>query len=194
MASRGPSPLSQPGSQSQSGTPGTQLGASPAAGSTTVASQPQPAQPSQPAQQQSQLDLDPISRVKALIPHLKESLSNLMKIAALGFHHSALIDNASQKASDNIPQRFDKSLEEFYSICDQVELHLRLALDCSNQYVDSIRHTPLPVSTAKSEPTNSGESQTYSQYVSTVKSQVAYAKEIHDALLECSNKLGEGKT
>ncbi|XP_038071653.1 mediator of RNA polymerase II transcription subunit 29-like [Patiria miniata] len=193
MASRGPSPLSQPGSQTQSGTPGGPLGASPAAGSAVASQQPQAAQPSQQSQQ-SQIDLDPIAKVKSLVPHLKESLSNLMRVSALNFHYSALIDNASPKASDASIQRFDKSLEEFYSICDQVEVNLRLSLDCSNEYVDSIRHTPLPMSTSKSEPTNSGESQTYSQYVSTVKSQISYAKEVHDALLECSSKIGEGKT
>ena len=71
----------------------------------------------------------------------------------------------------------------------------RLGLDCSAQYVDGVRHTPLPLSTAKLEaPANSGDSQTYNQYVSTVKSQIGYAREIHDTLLDCSNKLGEGKT
>ncbi|XP_033638567.1 mediator of RNA polymerase II transcription subunit 29-like [Asterias rubens] len=201
MASQGPSPISQPPNQAPTATPGAVRGASsPAPGTATGGQQPQQttqaAHPTQPAQsqQQQQPEFDPISKVKVLVPHLKESLSNLMKVSAHGFQCSALIDNASQKAGDVTVQRFDKNLEEFYSICDQVELYLRLGLDGSAQYVDSVRHTPLPLSTAKSEaPTNSTDSQTYNQYVSTVKSQISYAREIHDALLECSNKLGEGK-
>ncbi|MEQ2190791.1 Mediator of RNA polymerase II transcription subunit 29 [Xenoophorus captivus] len=78
-------------------------------------------------QQQQQLsqqqDFDPVHRFKMLIPQLKESLQNLMKIAALNLAHNTSIDNGI-KSSDTSVQRFDKSLEEFYGLCDQVELCL----------------------------------------------------------------------
>ncbi|XP_072049064.1 mediator of RNA polymerase II transcription subunit 29-like [Amphiura filiformis] len=159
---------------------------------TQAQNQPQTQQQAHQHQKQAvqQYEYDPILSVKALVPHLKDSLSNLMKISACGFLHSASIDSAS-KSSDTTIQRLDKSLEEFYSICDQVELHLRLAQECSSQYSDSQRHTPHPLPV---KPDVNAETQTYSQYVSTVKSQVSCAREVHDALLDCSNKLGDNKS
>ncbi|MED6240878.1 Mediator of RNA polymerase II transcription subunit 29 [Ataeniobius toweri] len=86
-------------------------------------------------QQQQQLsqqqDFDPVHRFKMLIPQLKESLQNLMKIAALNLAHNTSIDNGI-KSSDTSVQRFDKSLEEFYALCDQVELCLVEAKNCVN--------------------------------------------------------------
>lgn len=49
-----------------------------------------------------------------------------MKLSAQLLQHNNFADNASQKGVDpnSPPPRFDKHLEEFYSICDQIELHL----------------------------------------------------------------------
>ena len=68
----------------------------------------------------------------------------------------------------------------------------RLAQECSSQFVDSHRYTPHPLPAVKPD-ANTAETQSYSQYVSTVKSQVSCAREIHDAMLDCSNKLGENR-
>ncbi|XP_072634364.1 mediator of RNA polymerase II transcription subunit 29 isoform X2 [Canis lupus baileyi] len=90
--------------------------------------QPQPpAQLVGPAQsgllQQQQQDFDPVQRYKMLIPQLKESLQTLMKVAAQNLIQNTNIDNG-QKSSDGPIQRFDKCLEEFYALCDQLELCL----------------------------------------------------------------------
>uniref|UniRef100_A0A9L0K4S4 Mediator of RNA polymerase II transcription subunit 29 n=1 Tax=Equus asinus TaxID=9793 RepID=A0A9L0K4S4_EQUAS len=90
--------------------------------------QPQPpAQLVGPAQsgllQQQQQDFDPVQRYKMLIPQLKESLQTLMKVAAQNLTQNTNIDNG-QKSSDGPMQRFDKCLEEFYALCDQLELCL----------------------------------------------------------------------
>lgn len=58
-----------------------------------------------------------------LIPQLKESLQTLMKVAAQNLIQNTNIDNG-QKSSDGPIQRFDKCLEEFYALCDQLELCL----------------------------------------------------------------------
>lgn len=79
-----------------------------------------PQQPQPPAEK-----LDNISSIKSLIGPLKESLARTMKAAALSLHQNNMTDTI--KGSDNassVPPRFDKHLEEFYSICDQIESHL----------------------------------------------------------------------
>ncbi|KAL2077414.1 hypothetical protein ACEWY4_026918 [Coilia grayii] len=143
--------------------------------------QPQP----QLSQQQ---DFDPVHRFKMLIPQLKESLQNVMTIASLNFQHNTAIDNGI-KSNDAAVQRFDKSLEEFYALCDQVELCLRLAHECLSQSIDSAKHSPNLVPTATKPDTVPNEALSYSQYLSMIKSQISCAKDIHNALLECSKKI-----
>uniref|UniRef100_A0A8B9N924 Mediator of RNA polymerase II transcription subunit 29 n=1 Tax=Accipiter nisus TaxID=211598 RepID=A0A8B9N924_9AVES len=83
---------------------------------------PGPPLPAQVAAAQAQ-DFDPVQRFRLLIPQLKESLQTLMKVAAQNLVQNSSIDNG-QKSADGALQRFDKSLEEFYALCDQLELCL----------------------------------------------------------------------
>ncbi|XP_072346363.1 mediator of RNA polymerase II transcription subunit 29 [Scyliorhinus torazame] len=147
----------------------------------------QPALPQQQQQQAQQQD-DPVAKFKLLIPQLKDSLQNLMRIAALNLSQNTTIDNG-QKSNDTALQRFDKSLEEFYALCDQVELCLRLAFECLSQSIDSSKHSPNLVPTATKPDTVQTESQSYTQYLSMIKSQISCAKDIHNALLECSKRI-----
>ncbi|XP_014069079.1 mediator of RNA polymerase II transcription subunit 29 [Salmo salar] len=142
----------------------------------------------QQQQLSQQQDFDPVHRFKMLIPQLKESLQNVMKIASLNMGHNTSIDNGI-KSSDASVQRFDKSLEEFYALCDQLELCLRLAYECLSQSIDSAKHSPNLVPTATKPDTVQTESLSYSQYLSMIKSQISCAKDIHNALLECSKKI-----
>ncbi|XP_075393764.1 mediator of RNA polymerase II transcription subunit 29 isoform X2 [Tenrec ecaudatus] len=118
--------------------------------------QPQPPAPLVgPAQsgllQQQQQDFDPVQRYKMLIPQLKESLQTLMKVAAQNLIQNTNIDNG-QKSSDGPIQRFDKCLEEFYALCDQLELCLRPSqTPCSptacptlSTWPSSKRRSPVP--------------------------------------------------
>ncbi|XP_078097774.1 mediator of RNA polymerase II transcription subunit 29 [Mustelus asterias] len=148
----------------------------------------QPPLPQQQQQQQAQQQDDPVAKFKLLIPQLKDSLQNLMRIAALNLSQNTTIDNG-QKSSDTALQRFDKSLEEFYALCDQVELCLRLAYECLSQSLDSSKHSPNLVPTATKPDTVQTESQSYTQYLSMIKSQISCAKDIHNALLECSKRI-----
>ncbi|XP_043853835.1 mediator of RNA polymerase II transcription subunit 29 isoform X1 [Dromiciops gliroides] len=151
--------------------------------------------------QQQQQDFDPVQRYKLLIPQLKESLQNLMKVAAQNLVQNTNIDNG-QKSSEGGLQRFDKSLEEFYALCDQLELCLvvcpmrlhgehvtRLAYECLSQSYDSAKHSPTLVPTATKPDAVQAESLPYPQYLSMIKAQIGCAKDIHNALLECSNKV-----
>ncbi|XP_059574652.1 mediator of RNA polymerase II transcription subunit 29 isoform X2 [Alligator mississippiensis] len=113
---------------------------------------------------------------------------NLMKVAAQNLVQNSNIDNG-QKSNDGLVQRFDKSLEEFYALCDQLELSLRLAYECLSQSFDSAKHSPTLVPTATKPDAVQAESLPYTQYLSMIKAQISCAKDIHNALLECSNKI-----
>ncbi|XP_052523441.1 mediator of RNA polymerase II transcription subunit 29 isoform X1 [Tympanuchus pallidicinctus] len=106
-----PGPPAAPAPPQLSAAPGPGQGAGPG-----------PPLPAQVAAAQAQ-DFDPVQRFRLLIPQLKESLQTLMKVAAQNLVQNSNIDNG-QKSADGALQRFDKSLEEFYALCDQLELCL----------------------------------------------------------------------
>ncbi|NXH13927.1 MED29 polymerase, partial [Bucco capensis] len=148
---------------------------------------PGPPLPPQVAAAQAQ-DFDPVQRFRLLIPQLKESLQTLMKVAAQNLVQNSSIDNG-QKTADGPLQRFDKSLEEFYALCDQLELCLRLAHECLSQSFDSAKHAPALVPAAPKGEGGPGETLPYTQYLPLIKAQIAGAKDIHNALLEGANKI-----
>ncbi|KAM6428457.1 mediator of RNA polymerase II transcription subunit 29 [Liasis olivaceus] len=156
-----------------------------AAGAPPLAAGPAPSGMQVAAQAQ---DFDPVQRFRLLLPQLKESLQNLMKVAAQNFVQNTNIDSG-QKISEVPVQRVDKNLEEFYALCDQLELCLRLAYECLSQSFDSAKHSPTLVPTATKPDAVQAESLPYTQYLSMIKSQISCAKDIHNALLECSNKI-----
>ncbi|XP_010612827.1 mediator of RNA polymerase II transcription subunit 29 isoform X1 [Fukomys damarensis] len=155
-----------------------------------------PAQLVGPAQsgllQQQQQDFDPVQRYKMLIPQLKESLQTLMKVAAQNLIQNTNVDNG-QNSSDVPIQRFDKCLEEFYALCDQLELCLRLAHECLSQSCDSAKHSPTLVPTATKPDAVQPDSLPYPQYLAVIKAQISCAKDIHTALLECANKVTDAQ-
>lgn len=110
-----------------------------------------------------------------------------LKTAAQLLQYNNLIDNGPIKGIDNsnqAPPRFDKHLEEFYSICDQIELHLKTAIWCLTQNSASQRYLPSTVMTTRVEPLPMNENAiSYPQYLATVRQQIAYAKDIHDTLI-----------
>ncbi|KAG5887428.1 hypothetical protein JTB14_024627 [Gonioctena quinquepunctata] len=93
-------------------------------------------------QQAQQQPLDNISKIKSLIGPLRESLSNTIKTAAQTLNQNSQVDAGIQKGVDVQIPRFDKNLEEFYSICDQIELHLKTSLKCLSQQESSNRYLP----------------------------------------------------
>ena len=133
--------------------------------------------------QQPQEKLDNISKLKSLILPLRESLSQTLKTAAQALHQNSLIDAGSTKGVDAIIPRFDKNLEEFYSICDQIELHLRTSIECVNQGASSQRYLPCPVTPTRTEPMGYQDNTiTYPHYLATVRAQVSYADENRKSL------------
>ncbi|CAG0879357.1 unnamed protein product [Darwinula stevensoni] len=116
-------------------------------------------------------------------------MPNAVRVAASNLQQNASIDVGSLKAAEQPPLKFDKALEDFYSTCDEMELHLRIAQASWSQALRSQRYTPVPVANTRMDTNASSEAITYQQYVSTVKSQVAYIQEIHDSLMELAKSI-----
>ncbi|XP_023706449.1 mediator of RNA polymerase II transcription subunit 29 [Cryptotermes secundus] len=157
---------------------------------------PQQAQQLQPQiQQQAQEKLDNISKVKSLMTPLRESLALTLKTAAQILHQNSLVDVGSLKGVDVPVPRFDKNMEEFYSLCDQIELHLKTSIECLTQGAASQRYLPLPVALTRTDPlpNQEGAALTYPQYLNTVRAQVSFAKEVHDMLDSAAQNVAPGE-
>lgn len=143
------------------------------------------------AQPVNQAENDPIYRFKLLLPRLKESLVNLMKIAGTCLHHNSQQLEDSTSSVDIQLQKFEKSLEEFYSMCDQVEISLRLALESSQLNADTVKYIPacVNVPNEKGELPSTQRIMQYPQYQAIIKQQIHSAKEMHDLLLQFSQKI-----
>jgi len=137
-----------------------------------------------------QQKLDHIGKVKNLLWPLKESLANCFKSGAQNFFQNGMIDFGTLKGSDINAARFDKQLEEFYSICDQIELNLQAAISCASQVSSSQRHIPAQVNTMiRQEPILNQEFLSYPTYVGVAKVQVSYVKDVVDALNDAAQNL-----
>jgi len=150
----------------------------------------QQVQQMQQPQQQAPQPLDNITKIKSLVVPLRETLALTIKTAAQTLNQNSQIDSGSQKAPDIQIPRFDKNLEEFYSICDQIELHLKTSIKCLSQAESSNRYLNLPVVPTRSENLGMNEnSLTYPQFLATVGAQVSYTKEIHETLLAAAQNI-----
>lgn len=115
-----------------------------------------------------------------------------IKSAAQLLQYNNFTDNGPIKGFDNnanqTPPRFDKHLEEFYSICDQIELHLKTSMICMQQNAAIQRYLPTPVIASRVEPCPNNENAlSYPQYLTAVRHQITYAKDLHDTLI-CAAK------
>jgi len=98
----------------------------------------------------------------------------------------AIIQNAEvdlgTKSVEGANNRLEKTLEDFYNACDQLQLCLGLMRETVIQTQDSAKYTPKPVINNRTE--NNTGTQTYTEYLSTVRTQIAATKELHDLLSE----------
>lgn len=140
---------------------------------------------SQQQQQQQTEKVDNISKVKALIGPLRESLAATIKTAALLLQQNNLNDAGTKGGDMNalIP-RFDKHLEEFYSICDQIELNLETAKLCIQQGNSSELYFPVPVAPTQPNP-DEPNALSYGQFLDVVKTQIGFSRHLHD-MLNCA--------
>ncbi|XP_077974304.1 mediator of RNA polymerase II transcription subunit 29-like [Styela clava] len=150
---------------------------------------PAPSQPNQPQESQGgnsqPATHDRILKFKQLLPQLKECLVNLISVARQNFAANATIDNLEKSVDTSLLPRFDKALEQFYAICNQIEANLCLANDQIAQTIFSMQYTPLTASQMK----DNSNMQVYTNYINTVKQQLNYAKDIQNMLTETSNRI-----
>ncbi|KAH6926729.1 hypothetical protein HPB50_021248 [Hyalomma asiaticum] len=88
--------------------------------------QPQAGHSSQGQTSTTEVKFDNVAKVKALVWSLKDALSNLVRVAATNIYHTAAVDNGvrANTSDESTPPRLDKALEDFFSICNQIELNL----------------------------------------------------------------------
>ncbi|XP_072767844.1 mediator of RNA polymerase II transcription subunit 29-like [Anoplolepis gracilipes] len=156
--------------------------------------QQQQQQQAQQQQQQAQDKLDNISKVKSLVGPLRESLAIALKTAAHTLHQNSLVDVGSMKGIDQPDHRFNKHMEEFYSICDQIELHLKTSVECLSQNNSSLRYLPMSVITNRTDTVNTqeGPALSYPQFLMTVRAQIAFARDVHDAFMSHARAISSG--
>ena len=59
----------------------------------------------------------------------------------------------------------------------------KTAIECLTQGASSQRYLPLNVLPTRTEPVPGQEGLLYPQYLATVRAQIAFAKQVHDALM-----------
>lgn len=121
--------------------------------------------------------------IRKLIKNIKETLANVMKSANVAISQNAEVD-LGIKTAEGANNKLEKCLEDFYNACDHLQLYLELMRATQNQTQLSMKYTPKFVSNSRTE--NSEATQTYTEYLSTVRTQIATARELHSMLSEFS--------
>lgn len=111
-----------------------------------------------------------------------------MKSANCAISQNSEVDLGT-KSVEGSSNKLEKSLEDFYHACDQLKLNLEVMRETEIQTQLSMKYTPrLVQNNSKSD--NTTGTQTYTDYLSTVRTQIATAKELKDMLSEfCSAQL-----
>lgn len=119
---------------------------------------------------------------------VKENLAVVMKSANAAISQNSEVDLGT-KSVEGSSNKLEKSLEDFYHACDQLKLNLEVIRETEKQAQLSMKYTPrLVQNNSKSD--NTTGTQTYTDYLSTVRTQIATAKELKDILSEfCSAQL-----
>ncbi|XP_022810385.1 mediator of RNA polymerase II transcription subunit 29-like [Stylophora pistillata] len=113
------------------------------------------------------------------IKNTKDTLANVMRLANLAIDQNAEVDLGT-KTTEVSNNKLEKSLEDFYIACDQLQLFLGLMSESATQTRNRGRYTPKPICSSKTE--NLTGTQTYTEYLSTVRTQIAATKELHELL------------
>ena len=136
--------------------------------------------------------IEPIEKAKLILPQLKEALVKLMQVSSQNVAVSISIDDMQKGVDGSTIPSFSKCLEQFYSLCDQLELQLNLAYQQLSQGLLSVQHVPTVATyNFRLEPKASS---VYASYSATVDTQLRVAKEVHELLSNCIKKLSEHHT
>ncbi|XP_030387195.1 mediator of RNA polymerase II transcription subunit 29 [Scaptodrosophila lebanonensis] len=154
-------------------------------------SSPQGPMQQQHQQQAEKMDNISISRVKTLLGPLRESMFLTIKNSAFTLQQNNVADNL--KRDNGHVARFDKHLEDFYACCDQMELHLKTAMQCMQQSTSSQHYLPAAVTAMRVEPyhENPGGPISYPTYLSLARIHVQSSKDIHDTLISAAQNISQ---
>lgn len=144
-------------------------------------------------QQQQQCEkIDNISKVKSLFMPMRESLLLTFRGAAFTLQQNNMADNL--KRDTGINTRFDKHLEEFYAYCDQIELHLKTAMQCMQQLSSAQHYLPGAVTALRTEPymqDNPAGPMPYPTFLNTVRVHIQSTKDLRDTLISASQNISQ---
>lgn len=133
-------------------------------------------------------------RSKVLLGMLKVAVENVIDIATKSIVQNSAVDSGVTlgRAPENEEMsecRFEKSLEEFYATCNQIEIHLRTILECTIQTRDSNNFLPFSISKDIEVPLGTVGTVTYADYLNIIKKQVSYTKSVFDILSDSARQV-----
>jgi mediator of RNA polymerase II transcription subunit 29 len=137
---------------------------------------------------------DPIGEAQGLLPVIKQSLGNLIKVACEALiHQTSMDDNEKLDVAAIKPGQFDRQLENFYSVCDELQVCLITALDAVVQSRESsdiykVVDAPGP-GDAQVPRTHQTFTLSYDQCLDAAEKRAAEIKELHDILQEFAHSL-----
>ena len=137
----------------------------------------------QQQQQQSQGQEDKlVAKAKELIGPLKEKWAATLKEGANKLNH------ANNGATPSQEGQFESNLEDFYAICDQIELNLKSAIDCLEQMGSSTLYMSIAPHPSRYHTGAPGEPEflSYPQYISTARQQVKFSGEVRQLLAQAA--------
>ncbi|KAM7346135.1 mediator complex subunit intersex [Cochliomyia hominivorax] len=137
--------------------------------------------------------IDNISKVKSLVMPMRESLLLTFRGAAFTLQQNNMADNLKRDAVMN-SARFDKHLEEFYAYCDQIELHLKTAMQCMQQLSSAQHYLPGAVTALRTEPymqDNPAGPMPYPTFLNTVRVHIQSTKDLRDTLISASQNISQ---
>merc|ERR1719383_531187 len=177
----------------------TQMPGQPMPGQQIPMSQSQKMIPSPQVQQQQQIQQQPppqqshtpdnssIEKIKTLVPHLKKALSNVMRLAGESLRRDDIYASSGSSPSTHT---VEKALEEFFAICDQLEMQLGIALEGFNQVIQHKKYLNTECIKYSLPPGQSTDVvQTYNAYSTVIRSHVSLASSLHDALINCADQI-----
>lgn len=128
-----------------------------------------------------------IAKARELVNPLKEKWALTLREAGGKIAANGGLDSGAT-TKDLGSAKFESSLEDFYAICDQIELNLKSAIDCINQTDSSnnyMKIAPMP------NRLDNGEQQTeflsYPAYIATSKQQIAFARDVRNLLNQAAS-------
>lgn len=123
------------------------------------------------SQEDSIATVQRIDHARQLVSQLKESLNNLMKLAAQCISPTGKTSDGKTNSAS-----LEKNLEDFCSILNQIERCLTTIIECAIQQKDSAKYIPFVVSraldTTGAIEVPPGEKISYQQFLTVAKSQV----------------------